>query len=76
MIWQETNICQENEKNSLGQLDNYGTSGKNKSHLQLCEVDIGGIEREADGEGELGVHQQGHLVLRLLHSSLLRRGEG
>ena len=40
-------------------------------YLQLGKVDIGGVEGEADGEAELGVHQQGHLVLRLLHRSLL-----
>ena len=42
------------------------------SYLQLCKVDIGGVEGEADGEAELGVHQQGHLVLSLLHGSLLK----
>ena len=40
-------------------------------YLQLSKVDIGGVEGEADGEAELGVHQQGDLVLRLLHRSLL-----
>ena len=43
-----------------------------KFHLQLSKVYVGGVEGEADGEAELGVHQQSHLVLSLLHGSLLR----
>ena len=30
-------------------------------YLQLGKVDIRGVEGEAHGETELGVHQQGHL---------------
>ena len=44
-------------------------------YLQLGKVDIRGVEGEAHGETELGVHQQGHLVLCLLHGSLLHQNQ-
>ena len=45
------------------------------SSLQLSKVDIRGVEGEAHCKAELGVHQQGHLVLRLLHGSLLHQNQ-
>ncbi len=30
--------------------------------LQLFQLDVGRIEREADGEGELGIHQESDLA--------------
>ena len=44
-------------------------------YLQLGKVDIGGVEGEADGEAELGVHEESHLVLGLLHCSLLHQNQ-
>lgn len=54
--------------------DEVGKVRVDGGYVQLVKVDLGRVEGELDGKRELGVHQQGGLVLSLLQRSLLQLG--
>ena len=41
-------------------------------NLQFSKIDVGRIEWKSDSEAEFGIHEEGNLVLGLLHSPLLQ----